>query len=218
MPEHSESATDSPAATASPTLAERASALLIDHFGDAISEVVSALRETTVVVNPAALVDVCLLLRDEPSLRFALLEDITAVDWQEREPRFDVVYHLISLQEPLALRLKARVGGEDDPEPSLPSVKPVWPTADWFELEVYDLFGIRFTGRDEMRRLLMPNDWVGNPLRKDYPLSGFALPDPHWGGQTPLNQPLPPGLGQLTLRTADGSERPNLRRRSEDEG
>jgi NADH-quinone oxidoreductase subunit C len=63
----------------------------------------------------------------------------------------------------------------------------------------------------------MPSDWVGHPLRKDYPLTGFSLPDPHWGGQAPLDQPLPPGIGKLTMRTFDGSERPNIDKRSEDD-
>jgi NADH-quinone oxidoreductase subunit C len=93
----------------------------------------------------------------------------------------------------------------------------VWPAADWFELEVFDLFGIRFTGRGALRRILMPDDWVGHPLRKDYPLTGFTLPDPHWGGQAPLDQSLPLGIGKLTLRTADGSEQANINKRSEDE-
>jgi NADH-quinone oxidoreductase subunit C len=182
-----------------------------------VRAVVEHRGEITVTLDPAALVEVCRALRDEPTLRYSLLEDITAVDWPEREPRYDVVYQLVSIETRASIRLKAQVGGEDDPDPELPTVIGVWPAADWFELEIFDLFGIRFTGRDDLRRILMPTDWVGHPLRKDYPLTGFSLPDPHWGGQTPLNQPLPPGTGRLTLRTSDGSELPNLRKRSEDD-
>lgn len=192
-------------------------ALLKERFEAGVVEVVEHRGETTVTVTPDALVEVCRALRDAPHLRYDLLEDVTAVDWLEREPRYDVVYQLTSTQTRASIRLKTRVGGEDDPDPEVPSVIAVWPAADWFELEIYDLFGIRFTGRGDMRRILMPSDWVGHPLRKDYPLSGFSLPDPHWGGQVPLNAPLPPGIGELTLRTADGSERPNASKRSEDE-
>lgn len=198
-------------------LAEATVALLNEQYGAGVVEVVEHRGETTITLTPAVLVEACRALRDAPLLRYDFLEDITAVDWLEREPRYDVVYQLASLQTHASIRLKTRVGGEDDPDPELPSVVAVWPAADWFELEVYDLFGIRFTGRSELRRILMPSDWVGHPLRKDYPLSGFSLPDPHWGGQVPLNQPLPPGIGELTLRTADGSERPNASKRSEDD-
>lgn len=198
-------------------LAEATVALVKERFGAAVRDVVTHRGETTIVLEPESLVEVAAALRDAPELRYNLLEDLTAVDWPVREPRYDVVYQLVSLQTRASVRLKIQIGGEDDPDPQAPSVVNVWPAADWFELEVYDLFGIRFTGRGELRRILMPTDWVGHPLRKDYPLSGFSLPDPHWGGQTPLNQALPPGTGQLTLRTSDGSERPNVSRRSEDE-
>lgn len=198
-------------------LAEATVALLTDRFGVGVRAVVEHRGETTVTLDSASLVEACRALRDAPTLRYSLLEDITAVDWPEREPRYDIVYQLVSIETRALVRLKVQVGGEDDPDPELPSVIGVWPAADWFELEIYDLFGVRFSGRDDLRRILMPSDWVGHPLRKDYPLTGFSLPDPHWGGQAPLDQPLPPGIGQLTLRTADGSERPNAAQRSEDD-
>lgn len=197
-------------------LAEATVALLNDRFSAGVLAVVEHRGETTVTLDVASLVEACRALRDAPTLRYSLLEDITAVDWPEREPRYDIVYQLVSIETLASIRLKAQVGGEDDPDPELPSVIGVWPAADWFELEIYDLFGVRFSGRDDMRRILMPSDWVGHPLRKDYPVTGFSLPDPHWGGQVPLDQPLPPGIGDLTLRTADGSEQPNLAQRSED--
>lgn len=198
-------------------LAEATVALLNDRFGAGVRSVVTHRGETTALIAPEILVEACQALRDAPTLRYSLLEDITAVDWLERELRYDVVYQLVSIETRASVRLKTQVGGEDAPDPELASVMGVWPAADWFEREIFDLFGIRFTGRGELRRILMPMDWVGHPLRKDYPLSGFSLPDPHWGGQAPLDKPLPPGIGQLTLRTADGSEQSNLRKRSEDD-
>jgi NADH-quinone oxidoreductase subunit C len=198
-------------------LAEASVALLKERFGDDVLSVTVYRGETTILLTPAALVEACLALRDAPHLRYDFLEDVTAVDWPNREPRFDLIYQLVSIETGASLRLKTQVGGEDDPEPEVPTVSEVWPTANWFEREVFDLFGVRFSGHPDLRRILMPTDWVGYPLRKDYPLTGFALPDPHWGGQVPLNLPLEPGEGKLTLRTTDGSERPNARIRSEDD-
>lgn len=192
-------------------------ALLNGQFGASVREVVEHRGETTVLLAPEALVEVCRALRDAPGLRYDMLDDLTAVDWLEREPRYDVIYQLLSLQTRASVRLKIQVGGEDNPDPEVPSVMNIWASADWYEREVYDFFGIRFTGREGLTRILMPSDWVGHPLRKDYPISGFALPEPHWGGQVPLNQPLEPGIGDLTLRTADGSEQPNAVQRSEDD-
>jgi NADH-quinone oxidoreductase subunit C len=201
----------------SPTLAELSVALLKEQLGeDAVTRTMYR-GETTVLLAPENLVAACEALRDAQELRYNLLEDVTAVDWSEREPRFDLVYQLVSTETGASLRLKIQVGGEEDPEPEAPTVSDVWLTANWYEREVYDLFGIRFSGHPDLRRILMPADWVGYPLRKDYPLTGFALPDPHWGGQVPLHQPLDPGIGQLTLRTTDGSERANERLRSEDD-
>lgn len=206
-----------PLATPVNPLAEASVALLTDRFGAGVLAVTEHRGETTVTLDPAILVEACLALRDAQNVRYSLLEDITAVDWPEREPRYDIVYQLVSIETRASIRLKAQIGGEVDPDPEIASVMSVWPAADWFELEIYDLFGVTFTGRGEMRRILMPNDWVGHPLRKDYPISGFSLPDPHWGGQAPLDQPLPPGIGKLTLRTSDGSEQPNIAQRSEDD-
>ena len=99
-------------------------------------------------------------------LRFDLLVELTAVDYLPREPRYEVVYHLLSIPNRQRLRLKVRVpaGG------ALPTVQGVWPAAGWLEREVYDLFGIVFEGHPDLRRILMPEDWEGHPLRKDYPV------------------------------------------------
>lgn len=203
--------------TATNPLAEASVALLRERLGEGALTVTVHRGETTALLAPGALVEACLALRDAPHLRYDLLEDMTAVDWPEREPRFDLVYQMVSTTTGASLRLKVQVGGEDDPEPEAPTVSAVWPTANWYEREVFDLFGVRFSGHPDLRRILMPTDWVGYPLRKDYPLTGFALPDPHWGGQAPLNQPLPEGIGELTLRTTDGAGRANVSLRGEDE-
>jgi NADH-quinone oxidoreductase subunit C len=217
MPEQTQSAEARALAFPTNPLAEATVALLSERFGDGVRGVVEHRGETTVTLAPEVLVDACLALRDAPALRYDLLEDITAVDWPEREFRYDIVYQIMSIATRASVRLKIQVGGETEPSPEVPSVMGVWLAADWFEREMFDLFGIRFSGRGELRRILMPTDWVGHPLRKDYPLTGFSLPDPHWGGQAALNAPLPQGIGQLTLRTSDGSEQPNLRKRSEDD-
>ncbi|HEX6819125.1 MAG TPA: NADH-quinone oxidoreductase subunit C [Ktedonobacterales bacterium] len=179
---------------------------LQERFGDAILEVVEHRGETTITVAPERVADIGRALRDEPSLRFTFMADLTAVDWLDREPRFDIVYHLLALDTRGVLRLKARVGDEETPEPELPTVTGVWPSANFYEREVFDLFGVRFVGHPNLTRIMLPHDWVGHPLRKDYPQTGIRLPEPHWGGQIPFDQPLPPGTGNQTLRTPEGRE------------
>lgn len=194
-----------PLATPPNPLAGATVALARKRGGEAILEVAEHLGETTLVVRSDALLVVGAALRDAPDLRYDFLADITAVDWPEREPRFDVVYHLLSLSTRAVVRLKVWLGNDGDDQPQVPSVTGVWPAADWFEREIFDLFGIRFDGHPNLTRILMPEDWVGFPLRKDYPLTGFHLPEPHWGGQVPFDVPLPPGTGQQTLRTPAGT-------------
>jgi len=106
-------------------------------------------------------------LRDGPSLRFDVLAEVTAVDFWPREPRFELVYILISLEHRHRVRLKVRLHGDDA---HVRTVSDVWPAANWLEREVWDLFGIAFDGHPDPRRLLMPEDWEGFPLRKDYPV------------------------------------------------
>lgn len=195
-------------ATPSNPLADATVALLRERFPAGVVEATEHRGEMTVVVQPDVIVEVCRALRDERNLAYNYLADITAVDWLEREPRYDIVYHLLSLATYAVVRLKVRIGGEESPDPEIPSVTPVWPGADWFEREIYDLFGIRFSGHPNQTRILMPQDWVGYPLRKDYPLTGIQLPEPHWGGQVLLEQPLPQGIGQQTLRTPDHTGTP----------
>jgi NADH-quinone oxidoreductase subunit C len=106
-------------------------------------------------------------LRDHDDLKFQLLAEMTAADYWPREPRFEVIYILVSFEHRLRARLKVRVGGED---PHVPTATVLWPAANWLEREVWDMFGVAFDGHPDPRRLLMPEDWEGYPARKDYPV------------------------------------------------
>ncbi len=169
-------------------------------FGEAVLEVIEHRGETTILLPPEKVPAVAKFLRDHPKLRYNFMADLTAVDWPERVPRFDVVYHLLSMETRAVIRLKTRVGQPGEEHPAVPTVSTIWPTANWYEREVYDLFGIIFTAHPDLRRILMPDDWTSHPLRKDYPLTGVELPEPHWGGQIPFNQSLPEGIGRQTMR------------------
>jgi NADH-quinone oxidoreductase subunit C len=122
----------------------------------------------TVIVDRAAILDVARHLRTAPDASFDICSDVTATDWPPRAERFDVVYCLFSTRHRHRLRVKARVSDGV----AVDSVTPVWPSANWLEREVFDLFGIRFTGHPDLRRILMPEEWQGHPQRKDYPLEG----------------------------------------------
>lgn len=137
---------------------------------NAVAEVVEFRGETTIVVPREHIRRASEFLLAEPSLQFTFLSDITVVDRFPLEPRFEVNYHLLSIERRMRLRLKVRLAGND---PNILSVTPVWPTANWHERESFDLFGIRFEGHPDLTRILMPDDWEGYPLRKDYPVEGF---------------------------------------------
>ena len=134
-------------------------------FPDAVLEAHSFRGDETVVVKKEALADVAAFLRD--SLGFDMLMDLTAADYLPREPRFELVCHFYSPRHNYRLRLKCPVGGE---QPSAASLTPLWPGANWFEREVWDMYGIRFEGHPDLRRVLMYDGFEGHPLRKDYPL------------------------------------------------
>ena len=123
--------------------------------------------QTSIVVSRDHVLDVARVLRDAPELRFAFLAELTAVDVWPREPRFEVIYVLVSLEHRLRLRMKVRLQGADA---HVATVSAIWPAANWLEREVWDLFGIAFDGHPDPRRLLMPEDWEGFPLRKDSPV------------------------------------------------
>jgi NADH-quinone oxidoreductase subunit C len=126
--------------------------------------------EMTIYVERGAIREACALLRDDSTCPFNYLSDVTCVDRYPSEPRFEVVYHLLSIPNKERVRLKVRLSGE---MPALDSVTSVWPGANYFEREVFDLFGVRFNGHPYLRRLLMPENWEGHPLRKDYPVEGY---------------------------------------------
>src|SRR5690348_17967987 len=178
--------------------------LVQEKFPQAVVETIEFRGEQTIVLLPEHLVAVCAYLQKD--LRYTFLSSVTAVDWLERIPRYDVVYHLLSIPNQSQLRLKVRVGQRREDHPSVPTVTGVWPGANWYEREVYDLFGITFAGHPDLRRILMPIDWTTHPLRKDYPLAGFDLPEPHWGGQVLYDTDPGPGVGSQTLRTPGGRE------------
>jgi len=123
--------------------------------------------QTTVYVSRDDLATVARALHDAPDLDFALLADITAVDFWPREPRYELVYMFVSIAHRRRLRLKLRLDANDAHAATLSAI---WPAANWLEREVWDLFGIEFDGHPDLRRLLMPEDWDGHPLRKDYPV------------------------------------------------
>jgi NADH-quinone oxidoreductase subunit C len=151
---------------------EQTAEALRTRFGDAVLEVVPFRDEVTAVVKRQQIEEIATYCRDQ--LQYNFLSDVTATDWLDRRPRFDVVYHLTSLEHWSRFRLKVQV---DDGE-RVPTVIPVWRAANWGEREVWDLFGIEFDGHPDLRRLLLPDGWIGFPLRKDYPQTQIALPRP----------------------------------------
>lgn len=141
---------------------------LLERFPDSIEEAHTKLDEPTVVVKPGDILDVFRFLKTEQ--KFVRLSGLTAVDWLPREPRFEVAYHLQSVERNLWLRVKARLAGD---KPEIDSVFSIWRGCDWYERETFDLFGIVFKGHPKLTRLMMPEGWKGHPLRKDYPVHGF---------------------------------------------
>lgn len=140
---------------------------ITEKFPDSLESASLQFDQTVLYIKPENIAAICEYLRAEH--RFNRISTVTAVDWYPQEPRFEVVYHIHSIPDNSRLRLKCRVGGET---PSLPSVTSVWPGANWYEREAFDLFGINFEGHPYLRRIMMPDDWQGHPLRKDYPVHG----------------------------------------------
>ncbi len=144
---------------------------LSEKFGEQLESVTTAHGEVTVQVHREAIVPVCTLLRDDPDFRFDLLSYATAVDMSAlgRTPRFQMAYNLYSIPLKHRVRVKAGIPEED---PRIDTVEGVWKTANWLERETFDMFGIIFEGHTDLRRILMPEDWIGHPLRKEFPLGG----------------------------------------------
>lgn len=132
------------------------------RLGGSVGEATSDRDQVIVIIEAGSLIEACEHLRDEE--KFDFLTDLTAVDWYGREKRFDVILNLYSMKHNQRLRLKVFVGEE----PRCPSVTGIWSTADWLERECYDMFGIVFDGHPNLTRILLPDEWSGYPLRKDY--------------------------------------------------
>jgi NADH-quinone oxidoreductase subunit C len=155
-----------------PPPADKVAPAFIATLQAAVPGAVTALSywvgDWTVIVAAEKILDVAVHLREAPDAAFDLCSDVTATDWPVRPERFDMVYCLYSTRHRHRVRVKTKVG-ENQP---FPSVTPVWPAANWLEREVWDMFGVNFTGHPDRRRILMPEDWQGHPQRKDYPLEG----------------------------------------------
>ncbi len=139
---------------------------LQQQFPDVIRQVIEFRGERTVRVPPESVLEVLAFLRDDPELSFDFLTDVTAVHRPARERPFDVVHLLYSFRRNARLRVETQLG----PDPKIPSVTSLWPTANWLERECYDMFGVVFEGHPDLRRILMPEDFEGFPLRKEFPL------------------------------------------------
>ena len=142
---------------------------LAERLRGAFDDVLLARGEVTVTVDRDRLLDALRTMRDEDELRCTFLADVSCTDWPGREPRIWMAYHLRSHARNHRVRVKAGLP-EDDLR--VPSAVPVFPAAEWQEREVFDMFGVTFDGHPDLRRVLMPDDWVGYPLRKDHPLGG----------------------------------------------
>ncbi len=148
-------------------------AVLDAQFSGAITGGHDDRKQLTLVIDPPQVAAVCGYLKHER--KFIRLSGITAVDWFPAEPRFEVVYLLHSIERSERIRLKCRVGGE---KPEIDSVCGVWRGANWYEREVFDMFGVTFRNHPHLTRILMPEDWEGHPLRKDYPVHGHKYSYP----------------------------------------
>lgn len=139
-------------------------------LGEAVTDFAVAFGELTVRIEADRIVEALTFLRDDPTCRFLVLIDICGVDYPERARRFDVVYHLLSLHQNQRVRVKI----ETDEATPVPSVVDVYPVANWFEREAFDLYGIYFAGHPDLRRILTDYGFIGHPFRKDFPLTGFV--------------------------------------------
>ena len=147
--------------------AKKAAALLRKKLENGVLAVEEYRGQYTIVLNRDVIVEACQIMRDDSDLDFNMLAALTAVDYWPEEPRFAVVYQLYSNANKIFIGLRVPLQGTS---PEVATVETVYPNANWREREVYDMFGINFTGHSDMRRILMPFNWEGHPLRKDYPL------------------------------------------------
>jgi NADH-quinone oxidoreductase subunit C len=127
-------------------------------------------NELSINIERTAIRGACTALKNDSGLQYDFLSDVTCVDWVPSDPRFEVIYHLFSTVTKKRVRLKVRLSGDDA---RVDSLTPLWPGADFFEREVFDLFGVRFNEHPNLKRIMMPENWEGHPLRKDYPVEGY---------------------------------------------
>lgn len=139
-----------------------------ERCAEAVLSSHSQVGQDTVVVSDENLLQLAEILKNDPDLQFNYLMDLTAVDNWKKKPRFEVVYHFFSLEKRLRLRVKVPV---DEPDPEVYSLSSLWSSADWYEREVYDMFGVKFRGHPNLQRILMYPEFEGHPLRKDYPIT-----------------------------------------------
>jgi NADH-quinone oxidoreductase subunit C len=148
-----------------------------ERFPDELLDVREYAGQVSVTLKKGKILEIGRHLRDDPELSFDYLIDVCGVDYLgKKEKRFEVVYHLYSMKHRHMVRLKAEVGEEDT---TIDSVTPVWAGANWHEREAFDMYGFIFNGHPDLRRVLLPEDWEGYPLRKDYPVKG---PEKEWSG------------------------------------
>jgi NADH-quinone oxidoreductase subunit C len=144
---------------------------LAERLRQRFSDVLEARGEVSVTVLPEDLSETMAYLREDEDLAFRFLADVTASDWPDRDPRFWLAYQLLSMEQRHRVRVNVGLPAAPDP-PHIQSATALFPAANWLEREVYDFFGIVFDGHPDLRRIEMPEDWVGHPLRKDQPLAG----------------------------------------------
>jgi NADH-quinone oxidoreductase subunit C len=138
------------------------------RFGEDVGPLSEPKIDAYCTVKRERIIEICRFLKSEPGLEMDFLEDLTAVDWPKRNV-IEVVYHLVSYKHRHVIVLKVEA---DRAAPTVASVEAIWKTANWFEREVYDLFGVQFPGHPDLRRIMLPDDWIGHPLRKDYQEAG----------------------------------------------
>ena len=156
-----------------PQLANANASVVIDRLrawkSESVAQVIEYRGETTIVVPHKLLLAIARQCKEDPELNFDQLSDATCVDRFPNEPRFELNYQLLSIPRLARIRLRTSVSGQ---QPVIDSLEPVWPGANWMEREIFDLFGIRFEGHSDLRRILLPDEFEGAPLRRDFPVEG----------------------------------------------
>ena len=149
-----------------------------EKFGAALEEVSDFRDDLCLTIKSEQIVQIAKFLKEDPELEFVMLKDVTAIDWATRKKRFTAVYHVYSFKLNYTLRIKANI--DDDP-PAIESVTPVWRSAEWYERETWDMYGIKFINHPDLRRMYMPEGFEHHPLRKDFPVLGIpgSLPLPY---------------------------------------